>query len=205
MNRRLLEYNPQFNLFDRELSQHAGSDGDLDGAADTDQFNQAEQMDLAVGLLEARKLGGVRRFLLDMIRRAGLRGDQAALLVQLQAAEQKLTPAAVGVAQRALPAHRRCSPAHILGLELEGLSPEDQEFEVARGFIRFAEAALKRKAQGGIDAAAAIRQAAQRHAPGLLPNVAKPNTQPRMEAVGQNPSGRWLRQGSHIMVLLPPL
>ncbi|NUQ72936.1 MAG: hypothetical protein HUU21_05225 [Polyangiaceae bacterium] len=59
------------------------------------------------------------------------------------------------------------------GLELEGLSPEDQEFEVARRFVRFAkEAAKGATAQAGLDprtiASSALRNAAKRHAPGLL-------------------------------------
>lgn len=66
---------------------------------------------------------------------------------------------------------------NLFELELEGLSPEDQEFETARAYVRFANAAVNRAAamQGqrrGTPASAVVRQAlataARQHAPGLL-------------------------------------
>jgi hypothetical protein len=63
--------------------------------------------------------------------------------------------------------------SHLLGLELEGLSPEDQELELARQFVRVAvimgeQAALAGPGRdpAGAARAAAVR-AARRHAPGL--------------------------------------
>jgi hypothetical protein len=61
----------------------------------------------------------------------------------------------------------------LLGLELEGLSPQDQEFEAARQFVRFASAATKhataapRNVAPQTAARAAAVAAAQHHAPGL--------------------------------------
>jgi hypothetical protein len=60
---------------------------------------------------------------------------------------------------------------------LEGLSPEDQEFETARAYVRFANSAASRAAalqtqRGGAPAGVVVRQAlsgaARQHAPGLL-------------------------------------
>ena len=63
---------------------------------------------------------------------------------------------------------------NMFGLELEGLSGEDTEFEVARRFVRFAGSAMKHAARSrrGANprqaARSAVMAAAQRHAPGLL-------------------------------------
>lgn len=60
------------------------------------------------------------------------------------------------------------------GLEYEGLSPEDRDFEVARRYVRFAGEAAKRATYGRPDAEptgvakAALIEAAKTHAPGSL-------------------------------------
>ncbi len=66
---------------------------------------------------------------------------------------------------------------YVFGLELEGLSQEDQEFEIARQFVKFAGAAAENAAELAstmphAQAAQAVQQAAvaaaKQHAPGLL-------------------------------------
>ena len=65
----------------------------------------------------------------------------------------------------------------ITGAELEGLSAEDQEFETARYFVRFALEAARTAALAPIGrppaavAALAERIAARRYAPGLIGTV----------------------------------
>lgn len=100
------------------------------------------------------------------------------------------------------------------GLELEGLSPEDQEFEVARHFVRLASDAAQEAtfapptAPPQVAAQQAFRAAAEKHAPGL---VAGPNGQAAM-AGPQRPaqqgnqgnrrrSGRWIRAGRRVIIL----
>src|SRR5262245_21897254 len=62
----------------------------------------------------------------------------------------------------------------VFGLEYEGLSPEDRDFEIARRFVRFAGHAAKRAARAPRQihpraaAKAAVIDAARRYAPGLL-------------------------------------
>ena len=88
-----------------------------------------------------------------------------------------------------------------LGFELEGLSPEDQEFEAARGFVRLAAEAANNasKAPPAANPAqvakAALVKAAKRHAPGLLngSTTTFPTTSGR--------SGRWIRRGRRIIIL----
>jgi hypothetical protein len=90
------------------------------------------------------------------------------------------------------------------GLELEGLSPEDQEFEAARGFVRFAATAAQNAAlappDANPDAAAktAAIAAAQQHAPGLLRPV---NPRPTPAMAGDGHSGRWVRRGRKIILM----
>jgi hypothetical protein len=86
----------------------------------------------------------------------------------------------------------------MFGMELEGLSPEDKEYEVAQQFIRLATDTIRRATAAAhtgapptVTAAAAFRQAAGRYAPGLLKSAAQ--TAPA--------SGRWRREGRRIIVL----
>jgi hypothetical protein len=60
--------------------------------------------------------------------------------------------------------------ARVYGLELEGMSAEDRDYEIARQFLYFARAAATRAAMApaaGVDAA--IASASRELAPGLLP------------------------------------
>jgi hypothetical protein len=87
-----------------------------------------------------------------------------------------------------------------MGLELEGLSPEDKEYEVARQFVRFASAAarnacLSRSANNPVGAArTAALMAARTHAPGLAPRL-----QGRSSLLWPR-SGRWMRRGKTIVL-----
>jgi hypothetical protein len=90
----------------------------------------------------------------------------------------------------------------MFGLELEGLSPEDREYEVARRFVRFASSAAARAARATrIPPSAAVRQAvrtsARRFAPGLLriPTYVAGGTPRRSRR------GTWVRRGRAIILL----
>jgi hypothetical protein len=97
--------------------------------------------------------------------------------------------------------------ADLFGLELEGLSSEDREFEVARSFVRFADAACRNAANAPPDAPpqavvqAALTAAARQHAPGLL-QAAQPATPQGGQSYGNGRprSGRWVRQGRVIVI-----
>lgn len=80
--------------------------------------------------------------------------------------------------------------ARVFGIELEGMSPEDKEFELARRFVGFAADAIRRAdaaTPGRAGLETALQQAARQHAPGLLRCAARQ-------------SGRWRREGSRIIV-----
>jgi hypothetical protein len=97
----------------------------------------------------------------------------------------------------------------LFGLELEGLSYEDREFEVAKAFVRFADAAAEQAATAppgsppAAVATAAATTAARRHAPGLLAVLTpsgpgSPITPGSSGSSGQH--GRWERRGDRIVI-----
>jgi hypothetical protein len=57
--------------------------------------------------------------------------------------------------------------ARVYGLELEGMSAEDRDYEIARQFLRFAQSATARAATAPASAAEAVAGAAREYAPGL--------------------------------------
>jgi uncharacterized protein (DUF697 family) len=91
-------------------------------------------------------------------------------------------------------------------VELEGLSPEDQEFEVAKRFVQLAEEATKNAALAPPSvnpqaaAKAALVAAAKKHAPGLLRGGVTPMTAAAIPGVPGR-SGRWIRRGRKIVLL----
>lgn len=102
--------------------------------------------------------------------------------------------------------------SNLFEIELEGLSPEDQEFEVAKRFVRFGSAAtrntMKLANKMPIEAATKLgfKKAAAKHAPGMLktPNR-RPGISKRPIGSGGGSSdgmtGRWIRKGNQIILL----
>ena len=106
--------------------------------------------------------------------------------------------------------------SRLFELELEGLSGEDQEYEVARRFVRLAGAAAKQAGllPPGFDpraaAKAALIAAAKQYAPGLFsllgetgsgPIGATPPATAMSTAPRSTRSGRWVRRGRNIILL----
>lgn len=213
MDRRLLDYNPELETF--EAGTIKLGEREWRGATDTEAvFDEAAEMELAAGLLEAKSEGELDRFINDLIDRAG----RAAGVVAQPAAQDALTGMLKAAAKRAVPVVARRvgstlgagtgvqvvrAAARYLGLELEGLSPEDQEFEAARRLIRFAGEAAKNAvtAPAGMPPEAAIARAARRHAPGLLSQFLDQRSAD--PGAGRNPaaSGRWVRRDQNIIVI----
>ena len=188
-------------------------------------FDEAEEMELAAELLAVGDEAELDQFLGDLIGKAGQAIGKAVkgpigrkLGGFLKGAVKKVVPAAAGVLGTAfggpvggMVASKVASAAgDMFGLELEGLSPEDQEFEAARHFVRFAGEAARQAGQvAQADdpqgaARSAVVNAAKKHAPGLLrPAARSPQSDAgagaRGGAAGQ--SGRWLRQGQKIVLL----
>ena len=90
------------------------------------------------------------------------------------------------------------------GLELEGLSPEDREFEASKQFVRFAGQTVANALQADpsgdpeADAHAAAVDAARIHAPGLM-NIAG-NGRHEQRHDPRSHSGRWIRHRDRIIL-----
>jgi hypothetical protein len=177
-------------------------------------FSEAEEMELAAGLLEVTDEAELDQFIGDLIKKAG----QAAGRFVRSPVGQQLGGMLKGVARQALPAvggalaARFGAPPQLgaqaasmlgqmFGLELEGLSAEDQEFEVAKQFVRLGGAAAQQAAAAPPTtppqqaAQAALTAAAQQYAPGLLSRGAA-----APPAMGMGRTGRWVRRGRRIIL-----
>lgn len=210
MNRNLMEYNPELYTFETDEFEA----GELGWSAETDAedvFSEIEEMKLAASLLGITDETELDRFIGKLIGQAG----QAVGRFVSSSTGQALGGILKAVAKQALPMIERAHSGYvdvdretqirgqlksvdgrIFGLELEGLSPEDKEFEVAKKFVRFAGDAAKNAMSTPITAGPravakkAIVQAAQRHAPGLLCNgLGAPKH-----------TGHWFRRGRNIIV-----
>jgi uncharacterized protein (DUF697 family) len=189
-------------------------------------FGELEQMELASEMLEISSEAELDRFLGDVIQRAGQAVGKFVGSPEGQALGGVLKGAARQVLPEVLPAVGSAVGSYfggptgakwggrvgsaagkLFGLELEGLSAEDQEFELARRYVSFAGEAVKNLAlaPSGSDprtaASTAAALAAQTHAPGLL--------QPRGQTGAESPaasrlpsghSGRWMRRGNKIVL-----
>jgi hypothetical protein len=174
-------------------------------------FDEAVEMHLASELLEAVERGSVRPFFGSLSKAAGV--DSSSLLgspwgralaqVVLWLIRKTLPNRASVSSRRSGPrTNRGVRAGWLLGLELEGLSPEDRDFEIARQIVRFAGVAIRTGLRSPESrspearAVAASMPAARRFAPGLLPRL-------RAYARRAPRSGRWRRRGRSVVLYGP--
>ena len=187
-------------------------------AWDHSPFDELEEMDLAAEVLGVTDEAELENTLKKLIQRSG---DGVGSFVHsptgralgsiLKGAARKALPmigssigsAVAGRGGAGVGKRLAVEAGRIFGLELEGLSPEDQEFEAARRFVRFAGAAAQnaarlssRKSPAGIAKDATIASAL-RLAPGLIRKVPDDHAMPNAERTGR---GRWRRLESNIIV-----
>jgi hypothetical protein len=129
----------------------------------------------------------------------------------LKGAIKNVMPAAGGIAGglfggpvgAAIGGKLTSAASNALGLELEGLSQEDQEFEAARRLVRLSGEATKTATMTSpaVDPTAAARNAvisaARKHAPGLVRRTHGTGTPSGSGGHG----GRWIRRGRKIILL----
>jgi hypothetical protein len=183
----LTDYSPQLETGGPvETSGRAPHTAWLRRSAET-VFSEEEQLDLASEFLEIRSERDLEHYLGALIDRAS-RATNAKLD---EPVERDIGGIFKKLAKMILPmadplgilgGGRSGAPGgglgsgvgHALGLELEGLSPEDSEFEIAKQFVRFAGGAIKNAQEAGStgdpakQAHDAAERAAQLHAPGLM-------------------------------------
>lgn len=180
-------------------------------------FDETEEMELAAELLAVSDEAELDQFLGKLFKRAGrslgrfVKSSVGRRLGGfLKGAIRKALPIVGGAAGTlfggpagaAIGSRLASAGGQMFGLELEGLSPEDQEFEVARRLIRLSGEAAKQAADTPEQmdphaaARAATTRAAQRHAPGLLRPVAA-----ALQGAGPRRTGRWVRHGRRIVIM----
>lgn len=213
MQNPLTEYNPELETFESEQFEWSGE-------ATGEVLNEAELMELASELLEIRDEQELDRFLGSLIKKVG-RGLGTIVRSPIGRA---IGGALKGIAKKALPLAGGALGAWVggplgaklgsglasmagsaLGLELEGLSQEDREFEASKQFVRFATDAVRNALSAPSDnpvaaAQAAVATAAQRYAPGL-PSMAATAGPTAGGGVGRGQRGRWVRQGRNVVVV----
>jgi hypothetical protein len=184
-------------------------------------LGETEQMELASGLLEVTSEAELDRFLGDLIGRAGqaigkfvrspegqaiggiLKGAATQVLPGIGSAVGGYFGGATGAK---LGRDVASAAGRAFGLELEGLSGEDRDFEVARRYVNFAAEAVKNLALAppGLDsrasANAAVVAAAKTHAPGLLSPRQAGMEPPPYSPLPAGQSGRWMRRGNKIVL-----
>jgi hypothetical protein len=199
-------------------------------------FSETENMELASEMLEVSSEAELEQFLGDLVAKAGRSLGQfvgspqgQALVGVLRGAARQVLPtlgSAVGGylggdTGSKLGAQAASAAGRAFGLELEGLSNEDREFEVARRFVNFAGEAVRNLSDNAVSpqfeaasistavpagaslslAAAAQKAAlaaAQTHAPGLQIPKAKVSFMIGGRSGGK--TGRWVRDGSKIIL-----
>jgi hypothetical protein len=224
IDRTTMEYSPELETYEQEQFEY----GETEWGAETGVFSEADEMQLAAELLEVTSESELDRFLGGLIMKSGqavgLAGQTVGLFVNSPAGRY-LGRLLKGAAKKALPMVESAGSGYfggpsgaqmgsqvaftagqIFGLELEGLSQEDQEYEAAKSFVRFAGEAAKNAASapptGNPQAVAqsAVMEAADQLAPGLV-NGAPASTDTSVPGGGRASSGRWIRRGNKIVLL----
>lgn len=193
----------------------------LTDAALTNLFSEAEEVELAYELMEARSDAELDQFLGDLFNKATRavgRALKSPIARQLGGVLKSVAKVALPLAGTAVGTYFGgpiggqiggfvgSTTSNILGLEIPGLSEEEQEFEVARRIVRLAGDAVKEAVQAPPSASpegvarSAFTTAAQKYAPGLL------TAQGQALIAGSAPSayarsGRWVRRGNQVVLI----
>ncbi|HKG79070.1 MAG TPA: hypothetical protein VKA78_06610 [Pyrinomonadaceae bacterium] len=200
-------------------------EGEFEGNGEYTQegpFSEAEEMELAAELLTVSNEEELEQFLGKLFKRAagflkspigqkligGLKGiARKALPVLGGAVGNFIVPGAGGI----IGSKFASQAGSMFGLELEGLSYEDQEFEVAKQIVRLGAAAANHAVEAGETAPPtqvaqqALTTAAQQYAPGLLRNYPpqsanmRDHRHPRRH---RHHRGQWVRRGNTIVLYL---
>lgn len=153
----LTEYSPEMEALEFEQEYRTRGDG---------VFNETQEMEFAAELLEVNNEQELEQFLGDLIKSAGkaiggivkspigraLGGVlKSAAKVALPIAGGALGTFVGGPLGTTIGSSLGSMAGKALGLELEGLSQEDREFEAARQFVKFASETVKNAMQAPPD------------------------------------------------------
>jgi hypothetical protein len=197
-------------------------DGQMELTEEIDQespLSEAEEMELAAELLEITDEAELDQFLGGLFKKVGRgigRFVRSPIGRALGGVLKKVGKVALPIAGKAVGGFFGGPVGAALGgklgslatrlfeVDLEGMSYEDQEFEVARRFVRLAATAAKNAALAPTTqnprtaAMKALATAARKYAPGLLrQGIGQITT--ALDSGGR--TGRWVRSGRKIVVL----
>jgi hypothetical protein len=214
----LMEYEPEMGGYASQELEFSGDSEFYEASGQELPFGEMDEMELTAALLEVNSDAELDQFLGNLMQKAG----RAVGSFVRSPTGQALGGILRGAAKKALPIVGRAVGGYLggpgtadtfakaagglgrsFGLELEGLSQEDQEFEVGRRFVRFAGAAAQKAALSPPNtppqtaAQSAALAAAKQHAPGLL----RPAPGAAVPTPGVRQSGRWIRRGRKIVLL----
>jgi len=196
---------------------------DLSGTSEMESpFDEVEEIELATELLSISNEAELDQFIGKLVKGAfrGLRkvGSAVGRIAKplggiLKGVAKKALPFVGGALGSLIPipgvgtavgTALGSAVSKALEAELEGMDPEDQEFEMARRFVRLAGTAAKQAAlaQPGtnpqVAARAAVITAARQHVPALQSPVTGSSIG---TVVTSGHSGRWVRRGRRIVLL----
>jgi hypothetical protein len=155
---------------------------ELELASELLEVTNEQELDRFLGKLVSRAVKGIGKVVKSPIGRALGGVLKKAAKVALPIAGRAAGAFFGGPAGAMIGGQLASTAGRMFGLELEGLSSEDAEWEVARRYVRFASSAASRAASAPSSAApqvaarSAAIAAARRHAPGLL-KVLRPQGQ----------------------------
>ena len=176
----LVEYEPEWEAFEAEAPAWLGE-------SSYEALGESSELELATELLAVRDEHELNQFLGDLIRKVARtvvtsplggaigRGLKGIIKQTLPLAGTALGTLAGGPLGASIGSGLANAAGRALGLELEGLSHEDQELEATKRFVRFASDAVKNATSApasndpAVTAHSAMATAARATAPGLLP------------------------------------
>lgn len=222
-----------FEMGDHETSEYetepSAYEGDFEDtfesefgeeAADYGELSEEEEVDLAAELLTVTNEEELDQFLGNKIfRRVRSRMSRSPLF-------NSIVGALKGVAGQALPmvggalgsiiapgagtaigSSLGKTASRLFEVDVEAMSDEDAEFEIARRFVRLANGTVQQASNtaSGADPRRAARQAlvmaARRHAPGLARALDSRPRGGQRGLPGARSTGRWVRRGRTIILL----
>ena len=204
-------YGDEYQEYESEYEYYGETEGVFDEAEEMElaaellSVSNEDELDMFLGNIFKKVVSGAKSFLRSPVGRA--------LGGMLKGVAKKALPVAGGALGSLIPipgvgtalgSAAASAAGKMFGLELEGLSEEDQEFEVARRFVRLAgdaaqqAAATPRNVPPQQAAQAAMVAAAQKHAPGLLSGA---QGQMGGRQGRKKNTGRWIRRGRAIVIL----
>jgi malonyl CoA-acyl carrier protein transacylase len=208
----LTDYSPQMETTESYSEMEFGS------RSGSGAFSQDDELELASEFLEVANEQQLDEFIGRLIEKAGqalnetveppLEQDLGDILRSVAKVALPIVGGALGTfvggpAGGALGSSLASAAGHAFGLELEGLSPEDSEFEASKQFIKLAGATVENAleadpyADPANTAYRAAVEAARVHAPGLIKTGER---SPYIHRKHRR-SGRWVRHHGKIILL----